>query len=123
MCGGGRGNVHEHFVAEDEEGWPVRRDGFLFAPAPKFAQDRKGRAWERVAAFGDAQAEGSKESYCLFHIEPVQSKERLRRIDATRRSARFAVAAGWLIVGIFSGWIAHALVATRGAVACSSASR
>jgi glutamate dehydrogenase len=39
------------------------------------------RQWERVAAFGDAQAEGSKESYCLFHIEPVQSKERLRRIE------------------------------------------
>ena len=39
------------------------------------------RQWERVAAFGDAQAEGSKESYCLFHIEPVESKERLRRIE------------------------------------------
>ena len=39
------------------------------------------RQWERVVAFGDAQDEGSKESYCLFHIEPVASKERLRRIE------------------------------------------
>ena len=39
------------------------------------------RQWERVAAFGDAQAEGSKESYCLFHIEPLPSKEQLRRIE------------------------------------------
>ncbi len=39
------------------------------------------RQWERVAAFGEVHAEGSKESYCLFHIEQVQSKERLRRIE------------------------------------------
>jgi glutamate dehydrogenase len=39
------------------------------------------RQWERVFAFGDAQTEGSKESYCLFHLEPVPSKERLRRIE------------------------------------------
>ena len=39
------------------------------------------RQWERVAAFGDVHAEGSKESYCLFHIEPIQSKEGLRRIE------------------------------------------
>ena len=39
------------------------------------------RQWERVASFGDVHAEGSKESYCLFHIEPIQSKERLRRIE------------------------------------------
>ena len=53
--------------------------------------------------------------------EPVP--ERLRRVDATRRSARFAVAAGWLIVGIFSGWIAHALVGTRGASTPTSFAR
>ncbi|MFI5168922.1 MAG: NAD-glutamate dehydrogenase domain-containing protein [Vicinamibacterales bacterium] len=39
------------------------------------------RQWERVVAFGDVHDEGSKESYCLFHIEPLQSKERLRRIE------------------------------------------
>jgi len=39
------------------------------------------RQWERVAAFGGVNDEGSKESYCLFHIEPLQSKERLRRIE------------------------------------------
>ncbi len=39
------------------------------------------RQWERVAAFGDVHDEGSKESYCLFHLEPIQSKERLRRIE------------------------------------------
>jgi anti-sigma factor RsiW len=44
--------------------------------------------------------------------EPVP--ERLRRIDATRRSARIAVAAGWLITGAFAGWFAHALVGARG---------
>lgn len=53
--------------------------------------------------------------------EPVP--ERLRRVDASRRSARFAVAAGWLIVGIFSGWIAHALVGTRGAPTPTSFAR
>ena len=39
------------------------------------------RQWERVFAFGDAQAEGSKESYCLFHIEPLPSRAELRRVE------------------------------------------
>jgi anti-sigma factor RsiW len=43
--------------------------------------------------------------------EPVP--ERLRRIDASRRSARIAVAAGWLAVGVAVGWFAHALVGVR----------
>jgi hypothetical protein len=34
-----------------------------------------------VVAFGDVHDEGSKESYCLFHIEPIHEKERLRRIE------------------------------------------
>jgi anti-sigma factor RsiW len=44
--------------------------------------------------------------------EPVP--ERLRRIDTSRRSARIAVAAGWLVVGVAVGWFAHALVGTHG---------
>ncbi len=40
--------------------------------------------------------------------EPVP--DRLRRIDASRRSARFAVAAGWLVAGVFVGWFAHAFL-------------
>jgi anti-sigma factor RsiW len=40
--------------------------------------------------------------------------ERLRRIDTSRRSARIAVAAGWLAVGVAVGWFAHALVGTHG---------
>src|SRR4029453_10312286 len=39
------------------------------------------RQWERVVGFGDVHDEGSKESYCLFHIEPIHEKERLRRIE------------------------------------------
>ena len=39
------------------------------------------RQWERVVAFGEVHDEGSKESYCLFHIEPIHEKERLRRIE------------------------------------------
>jgi glutamate dehydrogenase len=39
------------------------------------------RQWERIRSFGDAQAEGNKEIYCLFHLEPVQSREQLRRIE------------------------------------------
>ena len=39
------------------------------------------RQWERVVGFGDVHDEGSKESYCLFHLEPIHEKERLRRIE------------------------------------------
>ena len=39
------------------------------------------RQWERVAGVGGVREEGSKESYCHFQIEPVESKERLRRIE------------------------------------------
>jgi glutamate dehydrogenase len=39
------------------------------------------RQWERVAAFGEAHAEGSKESYCCFEIERIESRERLRRTE------------------------------------------
>jgi anti-sigma factor RsiW len=53
--------------------------------------------------------------------EPVP--DRLRRIDATRRSARFAIAAGWLVAGVFVGWFAHALLGTGGPGAPASFAR
>lgn len=59
-------------------------------------------------------------------FDPVLSEpvpERLRRIDTTRRSARIAVAAGWLVVGVAVGWFAHALVGTRGGPAPLSLAR
>ncbi len=39
------------------------------------------RQWERIAWIGEPHEEGIKESYCYFQIEPVDSKERLRRIE------------------------------------------
>jgi glutamate dehydrogenase len=39
------------------------------------------RQWERIVWLGEPHEEGSKESYCYFQIEPVDSKERLRRIQ------------------------------------------
>ncbi len=39
------------------------------------------RQWERVVWIGSSHDEGSKECYCHFQIEPVESKERLRRIE------------------------------------------
>ena len=39
------------------------------------------RQWERVVWMGGPHDEGSKEVYCHFQIEPVDSKERLRRME------------------------------------------
>ena len=39
------------------------------------------RQWERIAALGAVQEEGSKESYCFFQMEAIPSKERRRRIE------------------------------------------
>jgi glutamate dehydrogenase len=39
------------------------------------------RQWERIVAIGSAQDEGSRESFCHFRIERVDSKERLGRIE------------------------------------------
>jgi glutamate dehydrogenase len=39
------------------------------------------RQWERVVWVGGPHEEGSKECYTHFQIEPVESKERLRRIE------------------------------------------
>jgi glutamate dehydrogenase len=39
------------------------------------------RQWERIVRIGPPHEEGTKESYCYFQIEPVDSKERLRRMQ------------------------------------------
>jgi glutamate dehydrogenase len=39
------------------------------------------RQWERIVWIGEPHEEGAKESYCFFQIEPVDSKERLRRMQ------------------------------------------
>jgi glutamate dehydrogenase len=39
------------------------------------------RQWERIVWIGEPHEEGTKESYCYFQIEPVESKERLRRMQ------------------------------------------
>jgi glutamate dehydrogenase len=39
------------------------------------------RQWERIVSLGDAQEEGSRESYCFFQIEPLATRERVRRVE------------------------------------------
>jgi glutamate dehydrogenase len=39
------------------------------------------RQWERIVWIGGAQDEGSKESFCQFEIERIDSRERLRHIE------------------------------------------
>jgi glutamate dehydrogenase len=39
------------------------------------------RQWERAVAFGGVHDEGSQESYCFFQIEPVESRDHLRRME------------------------------------------
>src|SRR6185295_893066 len=39
------------------------------------------RQWERPVWMGGPQEDGAKELYCNFHIERVEKKERLRRIE------------------------------------------
>jgi glutamate dehydrogenase len=39
------------------------------------------RQWERIVRIGPPHEMGTKESYCYFQIEPVDSKERLRRMQ------------------------------------------
>ncbi len=50
----------------------------LSAVHPIFAVRRQ---WERIVWIGEPHEEGTKESYCFFQIEPVDSKERLRRMQ------------------------------------------
>ena len=66
-----------------------------------------------------ARVQAYREQNAAFRaaFDPVLSEpvpERLRRIDTSRRSTRFAVAAGWVVVGVAVGWFAHALVGTFG---------
>ena len=42
---------------------------------------RVGRRWERIVSIGGPLEEGNKESFCFFQIEPVESPERLRRME------------------------------------------
>ena len=72
-----------------------------------------------------ARVQAYREQIAAFRaaFDPVLSEplpDRLRRIDTSRRSARIAVAAGWLVVGVAVGWFAHALVGTRGGPASLS---
>jgi len=76
---------------------------------------------EHLAAHTEdaARVQGYREQNAALRaaFDPVLSEpvpERLRRIDTSRRSARIAVAAGWLVVGVAVGWFAHALVGTHG---------
>lgn len=39
------------------------------------------RQWERIVWIGEPHEEGSKESYCYFQIEPIDSKDRIRRMQ------------------------------------------
>ncbi len=39
------------------------------------------RQWERIVWIGQPHEEGTKESYCYFQIEPVDSKEQMRRMQ------------------------------------------
>jgi len=50
----------------------------FFAIHPVFSVRRQ---WERITWIGEAHDEGIKESYCYFQIEPVDSQERLRRMQ------------------------------------------
>jgi anti-sigma factor RsiW len=70
----------------------------------------------RVAAY--------REQNAALHaaFDPVLSEpvpDRLRHIDARRRGARLAVAAGWLAVGAIVGWFAHAVLTDRPAALMS----
>jgi anti-sigma factor RsiW len=66
-----------------------------------------------------ARVQAYREQNAAFHaaFDPVLNEplpDRLRRIDTSRRSARFAVAAGWLAAGVALGWFAHSVVGLRG---------
>ncbi|HSD65659.1 MAG TPA: hypothetical protein VLF95_03105, partial [Vicinamibacteria bacterium] len=39
------------------------------------------RQWERIVAIGSTEEEASRESYTFFQIEPIPSRERLRRVE------------------------------------------
>jgi anti-sigma factor RsiW len=65
-----------------------------------------------------ARVQAYREQNAALHaaFDPVLSEpvpDRLRRIDTSRRPARYAAAGGWLVVGMLAGWFAHALLGTR----------
>ena len=64
----------------------------------------------RVAAYREQNA-ALRAAFDPVLDEPVP--DRLRHVGATRRAARFAVAAGWLAVGAVIGWFANALLTDR----------
>jgi anti-sigma factor RsiW len=75
-----------------------------------------------------ARVQAYREQNAAFRaaFDPVLDEplpDRLRRIDTSRRSARFAVAAGWLAVGVAVGWFAHSFVGPRGGPAPLSLAR
>ncbi|MCG6925203.1 MAG: NAD-glutamate dehydrogenase, partial [Acidobacteria bacterium] len=39
------------------------------------------RQWERIVSFGKIQEEGSRESYTFFQLEPLESRDRRRRME------------------------------------------
>ncbi len=39
------------------------------------------RQWERLVSFGSVQDEGSRESYTFFQLEPLESRDRRRRME------------------------------------------
>ncbi len=49
------------------------------------------RQWERIVSLGGPQEEGSRESFCHFRIERVDSKERLARLEHEIQSVLKAV--------------------------------
>jgi glutamate dehydrogenase len=55
---------------------------------PMFAVRRQ---WERIVWIGSSLEEGSKESFCHFQIERIDSKERLRRLEHEIHSVLKAV--------------------------------
>ncbi len=56
------------------------------------------RQWERIVSFGGIQDEGSRESYTCFQLEPLESKDRRRRMEREVFSTLKAV---FLAVGGF----------------------
>jgi len=57
------------------------------------------RQWERIVSFGGIGDEGSRESYTFFQIEPLESRDRRRRMEHEIFSTLKAV---FLAVGAFA---------------------
>ena len=67
------------FIFESLKNYLQKADLRVFSAIhPTFSVRRQ---WERIVAIGGPQEDGSKESFCHFQIERVESKERLRRIE------------------------------------------